>query len=92
MHHILPPTRDLPLAYSLLGGTAEAYGKGKSSDLSKLKYSAGVIAFNWCAGGGVIMVNWSCFGCMHHVPSCLMCPAASWIQVHHNQPPSTPAS
>ena len=49
MHNFLTPPRDLPLAYGLLSGDAEAYGKSRQRELSKLKFSAGVIAFNWCA-------------------------------------------
>eukprot|EP00798_Chlamydomonas_sp_ICE-L_P025599 gene25599-11251_t len=39
---------DVPLSYGLLRGGAMEYGRKEEARISKLDYSAGVIAFNWC--------------------------------------------
>ncbi|KAG1658209.1 hypothetical protein FOA52_008232 [Chlamydomonas sp. UWO 241] len=45
---VVVANRDLPQAYRLLGGGAQQHGSSTAAALSRMEYSAGVIAFNWC--------------------------------------------
>lgn len=47
---IVVSNRDVPAAYSLLGGDGRQHGRRRHAKLTAKEYSAGVISYNWNVG------------------------------------------